>query len=187
MVMLNEYRPHKDRPLSECKDVEKTLIYGTQVLERLGVNYWICAGTALGFHRDKDFIDRDTDIDVGVEANWYNPFLHGLAERIIREMCGMKLLQTQYEQGRPMQIAFIDDNNVIFDIYFYYTNYLPDKVINFNINGQMVMPYKLFMKKDMIKTKYGEFPFPSPIEDFLTIRYGEDWRTPKNDKGIFIP
>ena len=184
-VEYKDYFEHKELPLGQAVKPGETLQRGTRILERLGLNYWICAGTALGLHRNKDFIPNDTDIDVGVEYSWHHPFLHVVAENIIYAMRGMRLLRTQHYQGRPMQIAFLDENNVVFDIYFYYTDFDPDRVVNYNTNGKMVMPYYLFMEKEFSNTIYGKFPFPKPIEDFLIIRYGQDWQTPKEDKGIF--
>jgi hypothetical protein len=42
-----------------------------------------------------------------------------------------------------------------------------------------------FENLEQRRTKYGTYPFPSPIKEYLKIRYGKDWRTPSNKKGLY--
>ncbi len=141
-----------------------------------GVKWWLSAGTALGFYRDKDFIPNDTDIDIAIEGDWDNDQRSYFAElfkdhRLIREAIW---------DGHIMQMAYQDTNNCIFDFYFYY----PDgkNRINHNEMGTMTKP-RYGIKK--LKTKYGSYPFPDPIEDYLLIRYGKDWKIPQQKKGLY--
>lgn len=140
-------------------------------------DYWISAGTALGFYRDKDFIVGDTDIDI--EMLWHK----GIDNEIKSAMSnGFDLIRDIYHNGEPQQIAFIKDN-VIFDIYIYQLE--EDNIVNNSEGGLMKLPYKYFKDLKNIDTKYGSFPAPNPIEDYLKLRYGKDWNIPLHKKGLY--
>ena len=53
-------------PLKD-KNAIPILQKGCEVLENLGLKYWLSAGTLLGIHRDKKLIDHDTDIDIEID------------------------------------------------------------------------------------------------------------------------
>ena len=142
--------------------------------DSLKMPYWISAGTALGLYRDKDYIKGDTDIDVEVMG------YVGIGLDIVTNMKGFELVRSVITDGRPMQLAFQKDRT-IFDIYIYWDE--GDDVVNRNDMCTLRLPKK-FLKTETIETKYGKYPFPSPIEEYLVYRYG-DWLTPKQDKGIY--
>jgi len=43
------------------------------------------------------------------------------------------------------------------------------------------MPFKFYNELSTIKFYGMDFKIPSPVEEYLTYRYGEDWKTPKKD------
>lgn len=143
-------------------------------IKQLNMPYWVSAGTALGFYRDKDFIEGDTDIDI--EMAYYEGIDKDILERL-----NFDLIRTCYHEGKVQQMAFIS-KGTIFDIYFY--EKVGDEYININEMGEMRFPTRYFDELEHIETKYGTLPFPSPIEDYLKYRYG-DWQTPSNKKGLY--
>lgn len=166
------------RPLSEFKNPHETLIKGLDRIKNF--HHWVSAGTALGLYRDKDLIPNDTDIDVEIMLP-YDFILNDF-----KDPEGFTLLKAETHEGRPMQRAYTDKaNEVIFDIYFMYTGVKEGMVFNLNDFGEMCLPVKFFEKPEMIKTKYGELPFPSPIEEYLLYRYGQNWKIPMEKKGLF--
>lgn len=128
--------------------------------------YWVSAGTALGLYRDKDFITGDTDIDV---------------EMLEDVELDYPLIRTVTHEGKIQQRAYLI-NDTIFDIYFYQKE--GDEYVNYNEQGVMRFPCYYFDTLEIIETKYGTLPFPSPVEDYLKYRYG-DWQTPSNKKGLY--
>lgn len=161
-----EVKNHKHFTLKPL-DKQKAGEVLQEVVKKLP-RYWVSAGTALGLYRDKDFITGDTDIDV--------------------EMFGedavdldYPLIRTVTHEGKIQQRAYMI-NDTIFDIYFYYKE--GDEYVNYNEQGEMRFPCHYFDTLEMINTKYGTLPFPSPIEDYLKYRYG-DWQTPSNKKGLY--
>lgn len=158
-------------PLGD-KDVFKAMDAGKDILESIGCTYWFSAGTCLGLVReDKGWIEHDTDIDVEVlvsndEANNLKDLFIGEDYRLIREMS---------YQGRLMQLAFIDKENIIFDIYFYY-DIEDDEYVNHNDMGIL-----RFSKSFTIKEIRG-YNCPDPVEHYLELRYGLGWVKPNSSK-----
>jgi LicD family len=160
------------RPLSDFDNLDRTLQKGVDQIKRY--HYVLNAGTALGLYRDGDFIPNDTDIDVVILTD--EPFEIGPLE-------GFEVYQN-FDNGVPVQRCFQDkDNGAIFDIYFYYRK--PGNIAVSPYSHDLVIPLGLYYNRKKLNTKYGKFYFPSPIEDYLQANYGLDWRTPKEDKGIF--
>ena len=145
-------------------------------------------GTALGFHRDQDFIPDDTDVDVGILADYeLNRNTQRLSDAL-RQVLRFEPVTTSFYHARPMQLAFIDpDNHCIFDIYFYYVNFEPAKIVNINCFGFMRYPAKLFEEPlTKLKNKHGTWPALAETEAYLEYHYGDTWKEPRpGDKGIY--
>ena len=140
--------------------------------DRLKMKKWLGAGTLLGLYRDGDLIKGDTDIDVEVQG------YEGVDEDILK--IGFKLIRTAYEGDKPMQIAFQKDDT-IFDVYIFWEE---EEMINHNELGVMKFDKKFFQLTEL-DTKYGKFNVPSPTDEYLSIRYGKDWQTPKKGRGMY--
>ena len=185
MKMHSSYKPVR------MEDVVKpalTLARGIQACQSVGAEVFVSSGTALGFYRDGDFIDDDTDLDVGILADYETSNHLGRLERLLPQLLGFRLLRTLHYRGRPMQLAFVDnDNSCIFDIYFYYLNYEHDTVVNINTYGFMRYPRKMFeptLKRT--KNKHGTWPTLRNIKDYVEYQYGKDWKEPTaGDKGLY--
>lgn len=160
--------------LGNQTNVEGTLKKGTDQLT--SYNYWLSSGTALGLYRDGDFIPNDTDIDIGISVTEGETPILPILE-------GFELVRDCYHGGKPMQLAFRDtENGVIFDIYFFYDIGMSASYYNFCEIGEWFYP-KMEIKE--LETKYGSYPFPSPIETYMERRYGSTWKTPSNKKGLY--
>jgi fukutin len=176
-MTIKHPNPFQLKQLKEINEPEKTLIKGCQLLEELEFKYWLSSGTLLGFYREGDFIPTDTDIDVGVHLT-YNA---EIAEKVKAKFADFTLIRTIDHDNKPMQLAYLDNNGAIFDIYFYYEE--GDKLVNHNEEGVMEKPLNIF-ELAPYETKYGTFPAPKDIEAYLVMRYG-DWQTPSNKKGLY--
>ena len=116
-VQIKYYRQFNIEKLTDEKNPTKTLETGCKILEDIGIKYWISQGTLLGFYRDKNFIEGDSDIDIEIldliDADKFQEIVEKLPFDLIRSAS----LKDKY-----MQLAFIDPtNNVIFDIWFLYS------------------------------------------------------------------
>jgi len=115
----------------------------------LGIVYFLAAGTALGFYRDKGYITRDNDIDVRVICD--DVMFNRLVESL-RENDFIPAAQPDYERmhfrrsGILLDLKRADGSEFWFDVVYY--------------NGRL---YKV----------------PYPVKDYLERLYGKDWETPR--------
>lgn len=161
----------------EGKNAGKTLRKGCEVLKTLGLHYWISAGTLLGLHRDNAFIKHDTDLDVGIIGDENN---REIQEKIIKTL-PFRLIQT-VESGHYMQLAFMGDDNIIFDIYIYYQ--VGNAYLNWNPDGILHFPTSLLDNLTTLSFDGYDYPCPNP-DIYCEHRYGPNWRTPKKFKGAW--
>ena len=146
-----------------------------RLAHRLPMKYWLGGGTLLGLYRDKDFISYDTDIDVEVEG------YRGIQDDILSAI-DSPLIRSIFLGPKVMQMAFIE-NGVVFDIYILWPD--KDKMVNYNEMGTMETPRHFYEKLSFLETKYGKYPIPNPVEDYLVVRYGQNWRVPSHSKGLY--
>jgi phosphorylcholine metabolism protein LicD len=151
-----------------------------EVLDELGIVYWLDGGTILGAHRDKDFCEDDED-DIDL-ASWAN-YQHAIPN-IIEGMTKKGYDVHMWWQGddraknRAQEVAFVK-NNLKIDLFFYEksghlawagTYDSPTTLI------PQVVPAHFFELLDEIDFRGTKFNVPKDIEGYLTYRYG-DWKT----------
>ncbi|MBE0514909.1 LicD family protein [Sulfurimonas sp.] len=148
------------------------------LLQQFELNYRLTDGTALGLHREKSFIKHDDDVDVDV-LDATNKQMAQLKKNI-----RMKIGREVVYKNKVQQIAFYDEDGFIFDVVFWYTD--SDKIYSYcERNYERIQDAKYFQKDKMEYIEFhGEkYPMPTPIEEWLEMRYGTDWKTPKTYKG----
>lgn len=164
-------------PLLGKKPID-TWVRGTHLLESLGVVYWPDAGTLLGFIREGWFIEHDTDIDVSSSSKHLAPAVKNLFLN-----SGFELIREVKADTGIIQLAFFDrqNENIIFDIEFY--EQIGEEWLRWNEEGCLVFPDRFFrgLTPHELEGIPGTFLVPEPIEEYLTLRYG-DWRTPFREK-----
>lgn len=167
-------------------DFHEPLQKGISVLNDLGYNYFISAGTALGFIRDKKFIPHDCDIDVEVVTDYDTKIDY---EGIIKSFNdkGFFVVRTVFDGEFAQQIAFMNKEAAVFDIWFIYSGIVDNHYVNHTEYGLMKTP-KHFVDDAKVRSvrvdqaNY-DLPMPTPEEDYCECRYGLDWKTPKESKG----
>ena len=134
-----------------------------------GYSWCFGFGTALGIYRDGGFIPRDTDIDVCVyDAD-------ALALRKIFEN-EFELIRKVSVDGVFHQLAFQASDLMIVDLCFFYTD--GDDYVSHCEGGHWRDGSDVIGIPRMVDTRFGSYPVPEKIEDYLVSRYG-DWQTPK--------
>jgi len=160
-------------------NAKKTLKVARQILDGLPVTWWLSAGTALGAYRDSlsdEFLLKDTDIDIGV--------LGSNSEELILDKFGkiMTLRERNNCHGDISQIVFLDDG-IILDFYFFMPD--ADDAVNYSFAGKMVKPLRMITPPCTIEVDGVNYPVPNPIEEYLEVRFGYDWREPK-EHGLWM-
>jgi phosphorylcholine metabolism protein LicD len=160
---------------------EKVLKDCCSVIKDLCINYRITDGTILGLYRGGNFIDHDNDIDIDII---YDEKINEIEKEFknIKMTLGRKAIY----KGKLQQIIFYTSNHIVFDIVIWHLNDNDGKLYNYSERDyERVQDTKYFQKDKLenIEFKGNKYPMPTPIEEWLEIRYGDDWKTPKTYKG----
>jgi hypothetical protein len=170
-----------------------------RVFSNMGVDMVVLYGTALGFARGGEVIPRDWDCDIGVVAETVEDIavleaalqdegfgcffaLFGNTDTkyisVIRcGMNGVKAWEPECHCGATM------------DIHFYYKKSGDEGGLwwlKYEYNGCLLgerVPVEMFKRFDRVKAHGEWFNTLAPLEDYLTLVYGDDWRIPKEGTG----
>jgi phosphorylcholine metabolism protein LicD len=162
-----------DWHLTKVEDVykpERYLEASARILDGLNVKWCFSFGTALGLYRDKDFIPGDSDVDINVYC---------LPEEVVEIE---EAFEKEYNlirvvsDGRKYQVAFQGIEGYIIDLSFFYP--IENKWVSRHEEGNFIDDIDTIGNLMDLYTKYGKYPVPEKIEEYLTVRYG-DWQTPK--------
>ena len=149
-----------DKPQKYLQEIKK-------LLGANGMKWYVAFGTALGLYRDKSFIKGDSDFDIAVLADGRDlSFLDEFPYKVVRIV----------EDDKLYQKCFQTEDNLIIDICFFYRD--GEEYYTKTPQGQFRDKVSIIGDIKPIRTKYGVFPFPEKMEDYLVARYG-DWQTPK--------
>lgn len=161
-------------------DAVRDLAKCCEVVENLKMKYRLSDGTILGIYRDGSLIPHDNDIDIDVLVS------NDLNEKLIHDTftsLGFRLGRKVYYQGRIQQLAYFNGKtHDIFDMIFWYPD--RDQVVNYSErNFERTQDLKYFQESSEIVFQGRSYPVPAPLEEWLEMRYGKDWKTPKTYKG----
>ena len=175
---FNSFPFNNNRKLSS--EAVKDLVRGCNILESLQLNYRLADGTILGIHRDGRLIPHDNDIDVDILIS------EKVDLRKIHDLFysnGFRLGRKVFYKRKIQQLAYYNiETHDIFDMIFWYPD--RDHVVNYSeLNFERTQDVKYFHESSEIYFQGRAFPAPAPLEEWLEMRYGKDWRIPKTFKG----
>lgn len=151
----------KIRALADLRLIKK-------ILGKLNVKFFLMYGTLLGVYRDKDFIEHDTDIDIGILGT----------DNIDRVRIELENNNFRIVKNSPRHIHFHVERGVITDIHFY-----RDTGKNYQCFIKEGKPYLWFPKRfgtlKSIKVFGDKYYIPTPTEELLKWLYG-DWKNKNN-------
>lgn len=159
--------PLEDREL----EATRCLMRWLDVLKSTGINHRLSCGTALWLYRNGNYISHDLDLDIGVMIDRNDNRQED--ENKIREAfkwLWWRLIRTQHYDDRVFQLAYLDPNDVIFDMTMYCTWVKKDMVVSYSDVGMVQEPENFFQR----------WLLPFPMEDYLEYRYWKDWIIPTN-------
>jgi len=150
----------------------KFLLEVKEVLDKVGVEFWIDFGTLLGFYRQGDFLETDPDIDIGVKVECRNTVVY-----VVSEFLKIGKVVPRLEDGILAGYKIYKDDTWI-DIAFFFP--CGDKYLWPISQWPKVMTYdkKFFDNLVDIEVKGVKFKMPRDIEEYMVLHYGENWRVP---------
>jgi hypothetical protein len=178
---LNHYIPQqgRKRKLLDVNACSKVLSLTADILEEMGVSYWLDSGTLLSAYRDRaiNLFDHDIDVRVYVDeltGDTQAEFVKKLWQAGFRLVVADKPIEAQIGAGHPLgtginldlKLCFKDDEHV-----WYYCWKEPDPrpIVH-------IYPIKFFKNMGRIELLGREYPCPQPIVEYLEWHYGKDWR-----------
>jgi hypothetical protein len=152
-----------------------TLAFLVQLLYNNNIDNWfISYGTLLGITRNNSCIENDDDIDIIIDIKYYNLVLNIFKSNNIKiELEKKHILKTI-------------STNTFASADFYFSNY-DSTTHNFNdVWNNVVWTCCKDDKHNFIQKEWNELLLNIPLnyEEKLIKRYGNDWKTPKNYKGV---
>ena len=175
---INKYVKNNNR----IKEIDQ-LILLCKILSNFDVKYWLDFGTLLGFHRDKNIIEYDNDIDlcILIDNNNKYSFSHEVLVYLQDDFYIKNYIENKYLSIVPKNSEF---NLYAIDIYFYNVN---NKEKNLYHELFPNLPIRSFFVDELETLELFNYKFnvPRHLDLFLNIRYGNDWQTPIPDKGAY--
>lgn len=158
----------------------------TNILQDIGIKYWLDYGTLLGAYRNNRVIKHDYDLDLSIlfEKEKFNS----------EELCEI-LSQDYYIMHHSVNsyICIYPKNNSKFtmvhiDIYFWYTDC---KLIKSSTWPDIYTPKHFYDELEDIKLEGLDFKCPRYLSIYLQFRYGIDFMEEKPnyspDKNVVVP
>ena len=158
------------------KLAKEALLSLNEILTKNKITFFLIFGTALGAIRENDFLEHDTDIDIGIFIEDKEKLINAV-EILIKE-----------KSFRILKISYIEESitlvykNIIIDIglfkleknYYIYNNFYENK-----------FPRKFLDKLERVILFNKEFFVPSPVHKYLVHQYGKNWEVPIQEWNYF--
>jgi hypothetical protein len=159
-------------PPMDVAIAEKLLLEVKEIMDYRGVQFFLRQGTCLGAIRESAFIPWDDDLDIGVILG-----VNGFTEQSVEPLLAAFRENEYYvrsESSDKIIYATLLKHGVRIDLMF-------NRVIDEHIYHWPGIWFPVGLFKHLKKINFlGQiFLVPNPPEDYLRIKYGPDWETPK--------
>lgn len=156
----------------DVDNAAKVLKEVKQILDSFGITFFLRQGTCLGAIRDNAFIPWDDDIDVGSVLG-----LHGITEesldQVVAAFRNNGFLARKERLGENPYLPLVK-SSVRCDWTCF--NIADDHIVQFPF---LKTPVSLFTQLKEITFIGEKFHVPNPPEEYLRLKYGDEWKTPK--------
>ena len=165
-------RTYSDSRPIDVPIAKEMLREAKQIMDQLGVVFFLRQGTCLGAVRDNDLIPWDDDLDLGSVIG-----LNGLTERSMD-----RVVAAFRDNGYFVKVEgndhYINAAMVKSSMRMDWACY---RIIDDNIFHYpgIRLPIRLFTELKEIEFIGEKFLVPNPPEEYLRIKYGPSWKSPK--------
>ena len=162
----------REIPPMDIADAERLMLEAKAAFDEHGVVFFLRQGTCLGAVREGALIPWDDDLDLGSIIG-----LHGFSEALIEPVAA-----TLRAGGAYVEVAHegLYTSVKIFK-YQIRIDWQCYRVVEGTIAHYPGVPFPVRLFEQLTPVDFiGErFMVPSPPNDYLTFKYGPDWRTPR--------
>ena len=144
----------------------------TNLLDSLNIKWFLFGGGLLGIYRDNKLIPWDNDLDIAVLAEELEKHFDYIIENL--QQNGFSLYKSN-KSFKNIKIAF-KKNDFEYELDGFYSSK------SYRMRRLWKYPGHYFEKNQYILFKESKISTPYPIEDFLKLTYGCDWKTPIKPK-----
>jgi hypothetical protein len=161
----------------DMSNAEALLKEAKQILDGLGLVFFLRHGTCLGAVRDRAFIEWDDDLDIGSVIG-----LHGLTEELVRSAADVFKehgFDAKIQENELNLSVDLEKSGTEMD----WTCY---RIIDDSIYQWPVVQIPVSLHTDLKEIDFlGEkFLVPNPPEEYLRLKYGPEWMIPKRAGGF---
>ena len=153
-------------------DAGKVLLEIRQLLNDANIIFFLRHGTCLGAVRDGELIPWDDDIDIGSIIGMHNldepPILQAV-DGFKRAGFQVKVLETDFHIGVELSKLGIPVDWTCYRVF-------EKSILQY---PGVKIPVQLYEDLSTVSLLDKPFLVPSPPEEYLTLKYGPDWRVPK--------
>ena len=151
---------------------ERNLREAKDILDGLGMVFLLGSGTCLGATRDKAFIPWDDDIDL-VAVVGVNGLTEDSADLAAAAFRNRGYFVGEIDGAHSKTLMTMKDH---VRLSFECLQIVGDSIYAY---PGMQLPAKLFTQPKEIEFLGQKFFVPNPPEEYLRLKYGEEWMTPK--------
>jgi len=153
--------------------VENEFFKFKNFMDEVGEEFFLVAGVCLGLVRDGGLIEYDKDFDIGVMNEGS---LYAIAQAARSFAYYEEIHITEWEKGEyvlPIEIIAHYERGE----YIYYNRDL-GPTWRYR-KGRVVYNKRLFDAFEKVSFRGVDFNVPSPVAEYLTAFFGDDWETPR--------
>jgi len=166
------------RPPFNLKGRKRNLLDVKEVLDSVGLKFWLTNGTSLAAYREKDWIPWDDDVDLDVMMEDYMQVRAELRERFINEGFVVRDRHPNNSVLAKMALFRDGEKTALRPLYLDPSHKHGDK---YRFRKDYKYPRRFYQTPGTIEFMGETFNIPSPVEEWLTYVY-KDWKIPLDEE-----